>query len=431
MNKIIYLPKEYNLVVGDRFELFFRGIIKLFDPYKNYIKVTCIKGNQYPRYYTFTPSINDIGSYELTVELFDDFHNLIDSDKTILNVVDNKLNEDTKTVLCIGDSLTFNGVWPYEGYRRVTSNSGEPIGLGYKNKLRMVGTCKKEDVGYEGYGGWQWKSYCVKDSYDASFGIWVNIKNHPFDQTDQHSLWDIMGYTWVMETIEENKIKFKRNIGNYYCGNDIHGDIKHISGGNHFDTIKDYTFYFEKSNPFYFDDIKDISFKKYCIKYNFPDLDLVYILLSWNGLYIPYNEDFSDKEVYIKKIIDTIHKDYPKCKVRLIGIQLPSLNGGISLSYGCSGYYSDLFGDIITCFNYNKYLEELTYLDEYKDFVKYIDLKSQFDSEYNMPQFMQKVNNRSDCLEAIGNNGMHPSMNGYLQIGDCFYRNLVKDLKEE
>ena len=41
MNKLIFIAKSYDLVVGDRFELFYSGIIKSMNPYKYYIKITC------------------------------------------------------------------------------------------------------------------------------------------------------------------------------------------------------------------------------------------------------------------------------------------------------------------------------------------------------------------------------------------------------
>ena len=53
--KYIFLANEYDLVVDDTFELFYRGVICLNNPYEYYILIRCEKGHPYPRYYTFTP----------------------------------------------------------------------------------------------------------------------------------------------------------------------------------------------------------------------------------------------------------------------------------------------------------------------------------------------------------------------------------------
>ena len=58
-------------------------------------------------------------------------------------------------------------------------------------------------------------------------------------------------------------------------------------------------------------------------------------------------------------------------------------------------------------------------------------MKAQFDVENNMPATMLKVNNRNEKLERIGTNGVHPTMEGYLQIGDVFYRSLCADMEKE
>ena len=43
-DKLLFLPKHYDLVIGDAFELFYRGIIRSMNPYKYYIYVTSPKG---------------------------------------------------------------------------------------------------------------------------------------------------------------------------------------------------------------------------------------------------------------------------------------------------------------------------------------------------------------------------------------------------
>ena len=199
--KYIFLAKEYDLVVGDTFELFYRGIICLHNPYKYYILVRCPKGNPYPRYYTFTPKEDEIGDYELTISLIDDDHQVVDFATTTLHVVKPERPTKHQNVLCIGDSLTFTGEWPKEGYRRFTKTGGEPNGLGYDKSLTMIGTCQKtvEDdiVGYEGYGSWTWKSFCTTDVVSTISPVWVEVNNHNLDENDQHSVWKSEGLIWI------------------------------------------------------------------------------------------------------------------------------------------------------------------------------------------------------------------------------------------
>jgi prefoldin subunit 5 len=49
------LAKEYSLVVGDTFQLFYRSVVQAVDPYNYYIKLTSTKGYAYPRYYEWRP----------------------------------------------------------------------------------------------------------------------------------------------------------------------------------------------------------------------------------------------------------------------------------------------------------------------------------------------------------------------------------------
>lgn len=42
-----------------------------------------------------------------------------------------------------------------------------------------------------------------------------------------------------------------------------------------------------------------------------------------------------------------------------------------------------------------------------------------------MPSKTEKVNTRSEVTYTLGTNGVHPSTQGYYQIGDAFFRKLV------
>ena len=430
-DKLLYLAKNYDLVVGDTFELFYRGVIRSMNPYQYYIFVESPKGKPYPRYYTYTPCVGEEGDYPLSITLYDDMGRIIDQASTTLHVVKPVAPKKKMNILCFGDSLTFNGVWPYEGYRRFTQTGGTPEGLGFSDTLNLIGTCKKDEIGFEGYGGWQWRHFVKNEAVSTTSSVWVEVEKHNLDENDQHSVWKSENLEWILESIEPKRLKFKRGAMNYSCLPKVGNVFTNVNGGLHTEDINITKYYFEKGNPFYDEEIDGPNFKKYCQDNNFEGIDYIYILLTWNGQYQPFNHDFSHFEPFITTILNRAKEDYPSIKVRLIGIQSPSINGGIAANYGASGFYSNVYGEVSTAYNYNEYLEKLCARNEYKDYCRYIDMKAQFDVEYNMPSTMMKVNVRSEETERIGTNGVHPTMNGYLQIGDVFYRALVADMAKE
>jgi hypothetical protein len=98
-------------------------------------------------------------------------------------------------------------------------------------------------------------------------------------------------------------------------------------------------------------------------------------------------------------------------------------------NYGADGMgYSDAYGMLVTAMHYNAKLEEMCRLEKYKDFVKYVDVAGQFDTDYNMPSVQKPVNNRNQKTETMGSNGVHPSVSGYYQIADAAYRAFCHDI---
>ena len=173
-----------------------------------------------------------------------------------------------------------------------------------------------------------------------------------------------------------------------------------------------------------------ISFKEYAAKYNVSQIDELYILLTWNGIGGKFREfSFTDSLFSnAKKIIDQFHKDFPNGKVTLIGIPKPSMNAGLGAYYELNLGYADNYAQSVTVMNYNQFMEDWSKLDDYKSFLTYIDGMGQFDSEYNMPTEGKPVNNQNSTQEQVGNAmGMHPTNNGYMQIGDTFFRALMKN----
>ena len=71
--------------MGDTFQLFYRGIIEAPNPYVYSIVSVCEKGENFPRYFEYTPQ--EEGKHLLTVSVYDANRNLLGSANTTLNVI--------------------------------------------------------------------------------------------------------------------------------------------------------------------------------------------------------------------------------------------------------------------------------------------------------------------------------------------------------
>ncbi|GAB5402818.1 MAG: hypothetical protein Aurels2KO_10490 [Aureliella sp.] len=158
-------------------------------------------------------------------------------------------------------------------------------------------------------------------------------------------------------------------------------------------------------------------------------VDQVYFFLSWNSWTDALKRNASDwaaEVAHAKAIIDGLHTAFPSAKVTLMGLQLPSLNGGLTANYGDgSGAYGNKWQMIQSVFGLNQAWQSMILEPTYSGFCDFIDVACQFDSENNMPETDTPVNSRSSKTEKLGNNGVHPSTEGYYQIADAVYRHFL------
>jgi len=202
----ITLPKKYDLVVGDTFQLYYRGVVEAPNPYVYSIVSICEKGRNFPRYFEFLPT--EPGQHKLTIRVYDAQRNLLGEGETTLNVVVPKEPANCTNILVIGDSLTGGGHWINEARRRITEEGGAPAGLGFKNAIKFVGSSKGyyADSRNEGYGGWHIDSFL----YNVPGAMWIECPNSRTPE-DHHSLWqDVNGALWQLETMQIDYLKFNR-----------------------------------------------------------------------------------------------------------------------------------------------------------------------------------------------------------------------------
>lgn len=416
----VILPEKYDLVVGDTFQLFYRGVIMAPNPYVYDIVSVCEQGKNYPRYFEVTPT--EPGEYKLTIYIYNANRELVGQGETMLSVVAAKKPSKPISVLCVGDSLTSQGYWVEECNRRLTGQGGEPYGLGYDN-ISFVGGCKYENSGYEGYGGWHWNTYTRTNVG----GIWVTCK-HNKKVEDQHSLWtDDKGNKWKLETIEEERLKFLRCD---MCARQKpeEGKFSHFSNAVNKEDIHIISTRYEPDSPFCNHDTGKIDFPNYCVRNGIDKIDVIYIMLGANAV-----TDVSNPAVTMcpkviemaRTFIDIIHAQLPDTKIKIMGILVPSQNGGMGANYGAVLPYCDKYGFTTYVLELNRQYEALTKEEKYRDFMEFINVSGQFDSENGYPSVDKAVNLRSSKTEQIGINGLHPIFEGYMQIADAVYRNIV------
>ena len=416
----IVLPDKLYAVVGDTFQLFYRGCVKSFNPYGNYIRVSCDIGKQFNRYYELTPVMEDIGEHDLRIDVIDDDGKILGSSNTRLICKGiPKSPSSNKKILVFGDSLTSAGIWCRELDRRLTESGGNPEGDHLAN-ISFCGSKKNGKTGYFGVGGWSWYSYthAYKNAYR-------------FEVSDVDFLSIGATYTNNGNTFTIAEVNIVDGFGNVLCTvEDLYplpedsGILIKSSGSG--DGSITYSAYSEDDqNPLWDKSLNRMSFVNYANEVSNGEIDIVYTLLSWNGL-SPWKSDFTTIFEYVKIFVDTLHEEYPNAKLGLVGIQVPSVNGGMGSSYGATGTgYADSYGNVVTVHNLNKAYQEFANREEYSGFVDFINLSTQFDSENNMPYSNVKVNTRNESLEKRGSNGVHPSIEGYYQIADTIYRHFV------
>ena len=422
----VVLPDHYDLVVGDTFQLFYRGIIEAVNPYCYDILALCEKGSNFPRYYEYTPE--EPGEHVLTISVYGNDKTLLASGQTVLKVhAVQKSPEKPVNILCVGASTTAHGIWVEEVNRRLTDTEGAPKGDGLTG-FRFVGTCRKEKVGFEAYGGWSWKSYITYGDWVYA-PVWICCKHHK-TAADQHSLWkDETGAVWILETIEKDRLKFKRHLQHVVKPEKGHV-ICHMEHAVNKEPIIVEASEYEAPNPFWNEETNAVDFVHYCQKHAFEKIDAVYIFLTYNGQRPdrpPVEEHCRNLKAYAKEFVDILHHQFPGAKVKIMGPAFPSVNGGTGANYGAKLPYCDKYDQIRLGLSFNRIFEEWSLQPEYREFVEFINISGQFDCEYNMPSAPKPVNTRSKVTELVGTNGLHPLPEGYLQVADAVYRNVIKE----
>lgn len=426
----VYLPNKLYAVVGDTLQLFFQGIVGVVNISDYDIYAECSKGKTFPRYFSYTPVVEDVGTTTLTVYVRDRKGTILGQASCNLVTVSAPSSPvSAKSIFTFGDSLTSQGQWPGEAKRRLVGNStydsitGKGLSnlafYGYMNK-----TINGQSVDYFGVGGWTWANYLSK-------GVGGAFR---FNVSGVSSLSIGAVYTNNGHSYTVQEINITGDSGNIRCTTSANTNTPTASGtltktsGDGDATIAFASYETENANPLWDDANNKMSFVPYVQDCGASTIDAVYVLLSWNGQGSWKDYSVNDATGHIadaKTFARTLHTEYPNAKLFIMGLQMPSDTGGLGYNYGASGGLIDGQGVKQTAFNYNKALQDLCNDVEFSPYCEFVAVAPQFDSHYNMPYSNVKVNIRNAVTEMLGRNGVHPSDAGYFQIADAVYRSIV------
>lgn len=420
----VQLPSKIVAVVGDTLQVFYRSIVKAVDPYAYDVVARCAKGRALRRFFEYTPSASDVGTNTLTFNIYNRNGIKVGTASTQLVTVAAPVSPSSQVnAFIFGDSLTDGGKWPCEALRRLTNNNSVDsiAGKGLSNIAfcgSKTNTYNSTTVHYFGAGGWNWDRYVSAGT--PRYRVFVSgVTTAQVNAT----------YTNNSVTFTILEVNITEGDGSLLLSGSgapsASGTLTKASG-NGDATISFSSFETDSANPLWDDTNNKMTFIPYVEENGSGQMDVVYVLLSWNG-----KSAWSDYTVenlgYAKIFLRKLHSEYPNAKAKLLGIQMPSSQSGLGNNYGASGVYPDWYGLYMAAWSYNRSLEELCELEEFAEFCEYVDVASQFDSEYNMQGAMKKVNVRNSTTIYEHTNGVHPDTTGYYQIGDVVYRNFVKE----
>ena len=415
----LVLPKKMDLIVGDTFELFYKGILNALHPEKYDFEFsynnTLFNAKGYKRKLLWKP--NEAGTVNTNITVRSDNGDVVDRQPLTFNIHAVPSSPLTnQVVLCVGDSLTVGGEWVREFYRRLTATDGTPNGYGLSN-IQFIGNKGSDGAKYVGDGGWQ---FCMYNEKSEDVNVQWIVANHNKTQVDQHSVYsDSNGVQWKLETIESERIKLIRTSGTASALSS--GTLTWVSGGEEHSDIVFTSAEIASGNPFWNDSTNSVDFANFATSQGVNQIDHCIVLLGWNDT--SKSHDAYKSEVCT--FLDNMLLAFPNCKITLLGLQVPSRDG-FGENYGVSWKYYEKLQDV---WNIQKLYEEICEEDAYKNNVEFAQVSSQFDTEYNHQKADRPVNMRNSTTEVIQTNGVHPATSGYLQIADVALRKFVARLE--
>ncbi|MBR2911300.1 MAG: SGNH/GDSL hydrolase family protein [Lentisphaeria bacterium] len=355
----LLLPEKIYAVPGVETNVYFENIVRVINPDNYIFEARAPKGRWDEKRWSFTPTDKDTGSFTLTINVIGNQGLLTSKKVTVVVSPRNAGAGKNLSVLVIGDSLTNATVYPTQIHSHF-KKPGNP-------KLKMIGShagsgrvVKKDGVAHEGYGGWAWSTFSTKWTDDAKFAKLTKRR-------------DIVYARSPFLAKKDGKVVF-----------DLPGYFKRLNNGKAPDII---------------------TFQ------------------------LGVNDVFSANDANVEKVIDNILKNMDKLLSEMRKAAPDAVFGVGLTTAGC--FTQDGFGKNYAArhsrWQYKKnqhrlverMMQKFAKNNPYN--VQIVPVYLNLDCENNFPLVSVPVNAGNRRKITRLNNGVHPSADGYRQIGDTFY----------
>lgn len=355
----LLLPEKIYAVPGVETNVYFENVVRVINPANYVFEARCSRGRWDDKRWSFTPTDKDTGSFKLTINVIGNQGLLASKDVTVVVSPRNAGVGKKISILVIGDSLTNATVYPTQ-IHTLFKNPGNPA-------LKMIGShagsgraVKVGGVAHEGYGGWAWSTFSNRWMDDAKF---AKLKTRR----------EIVYARSPFLAKKDGKVVF-----------DMQGYFKRLNDGKAPDII---TFQLGVNDVFSANDAN-------------------------------VDKKIDDILSNMDKLVSEMRKAAPNA---VLGVGLPTA--------GC--FTQDGFGRNYAArhsrWQYKKnqhrlverMMQKIAKSNPYN--VQLVPVYLNLDCENNFPIAQEFINAGNTRKIARLNNGVHPSADGYRQIGNTFY----------
>ena len=425
MKQYLYLPPQYDLVVGDTFELFYHGLVNFLTiegcDFELFYEDGKNRGKGFSRKYIFTPTEQDVGTHSLHVRLWSNEGEILEEKTTNISItMPPKSPSSECVILLIGASDAGPGVWPAEVGRRLIGIGGTPEGYGLEN-VSFIGSRERDGIRYEGYGGWSFTSYTTGNDNRNDFMIISGDFSDKNATMDQHSTYrSENGFVWKLETISQKEIKIICTAGMGRLPSMDGGRLVHESGGENTADIVYTAARHTNANPFWSSEKGRNDFKAYARRFGKERINEIVVTLTWNSHSLSAEEY---KEI-ASRFIASVHADFPECHITLLSGIYPARDG-FAQNYGISWPW---FPKISKMRAFDEVKASLA--SEDPAHLSFVHISSQYDVDYNCVSSEFEANTRNAAQVRTASNGIHITDMGSKQVADAIVRRLCARFSE-